>query len=154
MTHDLCRVREATVLDVDLIAPLFDAYRQFYGQAPDLHGSGAFLRRRIQHGESRILVAESLHPSGHVLGFAQVYPSFSSVRRVPIWILNDLFVVPTARRSGVGATLLGATAALAKALRIASITLATGRANGAAQALYAKCGYSRDEDFYTYVLDV
>ena len=29
-------IRSATVADVPLVAPLFDAYRQFYGLAPDL----------------------------------------------------------------------------------------------------------------------
>ena len=30
------RTRSATLADLDAIAPLFDQYRQFYRQAPDL----------------------------------------------------------------------------------------------------------------------
>ena len=32
------------------------------------------------------------------LGFTQLYPSFSSVRMRPIWVLNDLFVAEGGRR--------------------------------------------------------
>jgi hypothetical protein len=30
-------VRQATILDLDLLAPLFDAYRQFYRKPSDLN---------------------------------------------------------------------------------------------------------------------
>ena len=34
-------IRPATPADADTIAPLLDAYRQFYEQAPDLAGARA-----------------------------------------------------------------------------------------------------------------
>ena len=45
---------------------------------------------------------------GKIVGFAQLYPSFSSVSLRPIRILNDLFVDPDHRRSGAGRALLDA----------------------------------------------
>jgi hypothetical protein len=53
--------RLADVRDLDLLAPLFDAYRQFYGQVPDLMRARAFLAERFVHHESLILLAERDH---------------------------------------------------------------------------------------------
>lgn len=39
-----------TLEQVDLVAPLFDAYRQFYGQPPDLDGARRFLAERLGRG--------------------------------------------------------------------------------------------------------
>jgi hypothetical protein len=39
---------------VGLVAPLFDAYRQFYGQKPNLEGARQFLFERVQRDQSDI----------------------------------------------------------------------------------------------------
>jgi hypothetical protein len=39
---------------VELVAPLFDAYRQFYGQSPNLEGARQFLAERLRQGQSVI----------------------------------------------------------------------------------------------------
>jgi GNAT superfamily N-acetyltransferase len=54
------------------------------------------------------------------LGFVQLFPSFSSVRAAAIFVLNDLFVLPSARRIGVGAQLLRAAAEKARSTRSSS----------------------------------
>jgi GNAT superfamily N-acetyltransferase len=87
---------------LDLVAPLFDAYRQFYGQEPDPAGARQFLEARLTARDSVVLLATQ----GAPVGFAQLYPSFSSVGMSPIWNLNDLFVAPEARRTGVARALL------------------------------------------------
>jgi GNAT superfamily N-acetyltransferase len=134
---------------VDLVASLFDAYRQFYGQPPDLDGARRFLAERLGSGESVILaIVES--PAGPALGFTQLYPSFSSVAMRPIWILNDLFVASTARRRGVGARLLRAACDYARQMSAARVQLATAVTNTDAQALYEREGWRRDKTFYHY----
>ena len=50
-------IRLATPADADTVAPLFDAYRQFYEQAPDLAGAKAFIAERLEREESVILLA-------------------------------------------------------------------------------------------------
>src|SRR3546814_14720475 len=92
-------IRQATHLDVDVLAPLFDGYRQFYGQPADLARARGFLAERIHHRESLILLARDEYGEG--LGFTQLYPLFSSVRPVRTWVLNDLFVASSARWQGV-----------------------------------------------------
>lgn len=134
--------------DAALIAPLFDAYRQFYEQPADADGALAFITARLERGESVILLAR--RPDGRALGFCQLYPSFCSVLAAPIYVLYDLFVVPDARRLGVGRALLLAAEAHARATGHARMDLTTARNNLRAQALYESLGWVRDEVFLTY----
>ncbi|MFC5579401.1 GNAT family N-acetyltransferase [Lysobacter niabensis] len=135
-------LRRATLEDVDLIAPLFDAYRRFYAQSGDLQRARDFLHERVQHGESAILLAER---DGQVAGFTQLYPMFSSVRTARVWILNDLFVDEGARRHGVANALLDGAARFAKEQGAAGLMLETSRDNAPARALYRAAGWSEDE---------
>ena len=144
------RVRQASVEDLGAIAPLFDGYRQFYGQPADLDGATAFLLERLRHHQSVIFVAEG--KDGAALGFTQLYPSFSSVRMSRSYILNDLFVVPEARRSGVAALLLQAAAAHGRSAGAVRLSLSTALDNRTAQALYESQGWKADEVFRHYSL--
>jgi ribosomal protein S18 acetylase RimI-like enzyme len=143
-------VRQATVHDLDALVPLFDGYRQFYGQPADPGGVRAFLAARFAHHQSVILLATDAQGAG--LGFTQLYPLFSSVRMVRTYLLNDLFVAPQARRRGVAAALLREAAAHARALGAASLSLSTALDNAPAQALYESLGWQRDHQFCEYSL--
>jgi ribosomal protein S18 acetylase RimI-like enzyme len=140
--------RIATLDDLNSIAPLFDAYRQFYEQAPDLELATRFIRERLENRESVILLATDA--TGQVLGFCQLYPSFCSVEARPIYALYDLFVTPAARRSGAGSALLQAAEQLAAAQGKARMDLTTAKTNLAAQAAYEAQGWVRDEVFFAY----
>jgi ribosomal protein S18 acetylase RimI-like enzyme len=143
-------VRRATVADVERIAPLFDAYRQFYGQAHDLILAREFLRERLEQDQSVIFLA--LGRVGSAVGFTQLYPSFSSASAKRIFILNDLFVDPAARRGGVGRALLQAAADFGRSAGAARLTLSTAHTNPSAQSLYEASGWLRDEIFRSYHL--
>jgi ribosomal protein S18 acetylase RimI-like enzyme len=143
-------VRQATIHDLDRLAPLFDEYRQFYGQPADLALARGFLRERLQHHESVLLLA--LDDEGEGAGFVQLYPLFSSVRAARIYLLNDLFVAPGVRRSGVGAALMHEAADLARALGAVGMSLSTAHANEPAQRLYESLGWKRDTEFRGYTL--
>ncbi|TWG88555.1 L-amino acid N-acyltransferase YncA [Luteimonas sp. J16] len=127
--------------DLDALAALFDAYRQFYGQPSDPAASRDWLRQRLRFGESRALLARL---DGKAAGFAQLYPMFSSVRLARIWILNDLFVLPQMRRRGVARRLLDAAADFAREDGAAWIQLETARDNEAARATYRAAGWRED----------
>lgn len=146
MTHDL-QIIEITPERVGLIVSLFDAYRQFYRQRPDLDGARQFLSERLQRGESVILAVVE---GKKALGFTQLYPSFSSVSMKPIWILNDLFVDEKARRRGIGARLLRAARDHATKSGAVRLALSTGIENTKAQALYERGGWKRDTAFLHY----
>ncbi|HEX5271038.1 MAG TPA: GNAT family N-acetyltransferase [Gemmataceae bacterium] len=136
---------------VDLIVPLFDAYRQFYGKAPDLDGARRFLLDRLGRGESVIFAVTE---AGQALGFTQLYPSFSSVAMKPIWVLNDLFVAEAARRRGIGARLLRAARDHAVRTGAARLVLATAVDNRTAQALYRRLGWQEDAAFIHFKLEL
>ena len=140
-------VRQAVLSDLEVLAPLFDAYRQFYGRAPDLAAARSFLRERFGHGES---VAFLAFAGASAAGFTQLYPSFSSVSLARTFILNDLFVVAGHRRTGVGSELLRAAVEYARALGAVRVTLNTDIRNTSAQATYEATGWKRDREFYVY----
>ena len=134
-------VSHALPADLDALAALFDAYRQFYGQASDVAAARDWLRSRLRFGESKVLVARQ---GSTAVGFAQLYPMFSSVRMARTWILNDLFVLPATRRQGVARALLDAAAAFAREDGAAAIQLETTRDNAAARATYRDAGWHED----------
>lgn len=140
-------VIRADIADVDAAAPLFAAYREFYGEAHDLEASTAFLTERLERDESVLLLARD---GDRCVGLVQVYPAFSSTVLAPIWILNDLYVDDSARGSGVVDQLLTTTAELAKEAGCVAIELATQHSNTRAQAVYARHGYVLDEEFRHY----
>ncbi len=128
--------------------PLFDAYRQFYRRPSDPAGARAFLAERLAREDAVILLARTA--GGRGVGFTQLYPFFSSVRMRPLWLLNDLYVAPSARRQGVARALMEAARLHAEAARVAGLTLATEKNNHGAKALYEALGYVLDEDFDYY----
>ena len=140
-------IHQAGIADVGDAAPLFAAYREFYGEPHDLQASTAFLTGRMVRSESIVILARD---DGRCVGFVQVYPAFSSTALAPIWILNDLNVDPDARGSGVVDELLTTTATLATEAGCVSIELATQHTNTRAQAVYARHGYVVDEEFRHY----
>jgi GNAT superfamily N-acetyltransferase len=144
-------VRQATPGDVERLAPLFDAYRQFYERPSDLELCRGFLAMRLERAESVVFLAEE---DGSALGFVQLYPLFSSTSARPgrLWLLNDLFVVPSARGRGVGRDLMNRARRLAETTNACGLELATARTNQTAQSLYESLGYHRDDEFYRYEL--
>lgn len=140
-------VRQAVLADLDDLAVLFDDYRQFYECQSDLQAAKAFLEARISHGESSLFIA---HDGASPVGFAQLYPCFSSVSMARTFILNDLYVRPQARRKGVARRLLVAAEQFGAALGAARLTLTTAITNEAAQALYVAAGWKRDEKFHVF----
>ena len=151
MTNGAIEVKQTTLADLDLVVPLFDAYRQFYRRPSDPESARRFLSDRLERSQSVILLAVA---EGRPIGFTQLYPSFSSASMAPIFILNDLFVAPEARRSGAGSALLQAAADYARRSGAIRMTLSTEVTNTTAQALYERMGWKRDTVFYVYQLNL
>jgi GNAT superfamily N-acetyltransferase len=143
-------IARVSIRDLDDLVPLFDGYRQFYGQHSDPIAARAFLRERIERDESVIYLAYT-HPR-EAAGFTQLYPSFSSVSLKPLWILNDLYVRSDVRRGGFARALLERARLHALETGAKGLTLTTGVTNKAAQALYESCGWQRDDEFFQYHL--
>jgi ribosomal protein S18 acetylase RimI-like enzyme len=140
--------RRAEPRDLDAIAPLFDAYRQFYEKPPDLALARRYLDERFRRNESAIFVAEN--EEGGIIGFTQLYPAFCSVLADRTWVLYDLFVAPSARGTGAGRALMEAAEAHGRKTGAARLELQTAKTNRIGQSLYESCGWERDELFYVY----
>lgn len=147
MTH----VRPATPADLDALTRLFVGYHEFYGREGDAAAARDFLAARQRDGDAVVLVAEA--DSG-LVGFAQVYPTWSSLSMARVWVLNDLFVDPSARGTGAGRSLVRAVLAAARDAGAVRVSLSTQTTNHTAQALYVAEGFARDEEFWTYTAGV
>ena len=159
-------VRQAVLADLEPAAVLFDAYRRFQGRAADLPAARDFLRERFEHGQSVVFLAHGAahggggpqageapregRPEGEPLGFAQLYPSFSSVALARVFILNDLFVAEAGRRKGVASALLAAVEAHAWAHGACRVTLNVAHGNLEGQALYRARGWTQDAQFHMF----
>jgi len=148
MTH----IIQADLQHLDIVAPLFDAYRQFYAQEPDLRKARAFIEARLAEDESVIFLA--LDDDGNGLGFTQLYPSYCSVEAQHVWLLYDLFVTPEARRKGIAKKLMDEAKTLGIESGAAWLKLDTAITNIPAQTLYESLGWEREEEFYAYFLQL
>lgn len=147
---DSLKVERATRHELHVLVPLFAGYLRFYGKAVDEARIRAFLGERLQRDESAVFLA---FRGGQALGFVQLYPAFASLSLAPSWILNDLFVAPEARGSGVARALMLAARQLAEDTGAAELFLQTAHDNLPAQRLYEGLGWTRDEQFRVYTLD-
>jgi ribosomal protein S18 acetylase RimI-like enzyme len=145
-TSGRVRIERAEVRHLDALAPLFAAYRRFYGRDADPR-ERPFLEERLRRGESVVFIA---WVAGEAVGFTQLYPSFASVSLARMFVLYDLFIAPQARRCGAGAQLLRAAVAYAAQQGAGELMLQTATDNLAAQRLYEREGWVRDEEFFVY----
>ena len=134
-------IRRATADDVELLSKLFDAYRVFFGQDSDVSLAQEFFGDRLRNSESVVFCA--LTPDERCVGFAQLYPSFSSVSAKRIWILNDLFVSEPYRGMGIGTRLLDEIRAFGEVTQAKWILIETKASNTGAQKLYESHGYQK-----------
>ncbi|MCG9737437.1 GNAT family N-acetyltransferase [Shewanella insulae] len=96
-------IRIAIEDDLTQLAPLFDCYRQSLGQAPALVESGEFLQARLYENDSVIFIAQLAQD---IVGFIQLYPSFSSRLLKPVWYFDDLYVEEAFRHQGIATRLV------------------------------------------------
>ena len=138
-------VRQATVDDVALIAPLFNEYRVYYKQASDVEAAKIFLQDRLLRNESIVFLALN---AGEAVGFTQLYPIFSSVSLKKAWLLNDLFVHESERGKGAGKELLKAAKQLGEETQSKFLMLQTLVDNQGAQKLYSSNGWKQLSDIF------
>jgi len=132
---------------------LFDAYREFYGQASETTAARAWLETNLSKNRSTLLIASDPEHS-RAVGFTQLYPALCSVDLVSYYVLYDLFVEPNCRRRGVGRALVDRAAEWATAQGAARIDLETAHSNVTAAALYRQAGYVADRVFQKYSLNL
>ncbi|MGE7945526.1 GNAT family N-acetyltransferase [Lysinibacillus sp. NPDC093688] len=141
-------IRKVTLATVGEVVPLFNAYREFYGQQSDLEQAEQFLLERLNKEESVIFLA---YLDERPVGFVQLYPTFSSVAMKKAFILNDLFVAEHARKHGVAQALMEQCYSYCLQKDARYITLETATDNVRAQKLYEKLGMKIDDGVFHYI---
>ena len=144
----MAHIRRASLSDLEQLTGLVEQYRGFYNQEANSN-TQQFLHNRLSMNESIVFVAEE---GDQLVGFAQCYPTFSTVALAEIWLLNDVFVHPDFRRRHVAEQLMVETEAAAKKAGAARIWLRTAHLNAPAQALYEGRGWVHDDVFKRYDL--
>ncbi|WP_341277746.1 GNAT family N-acetyltransferase [Paenibacillus sp. FSL H8-0537] len=144
-------VQQAGIDQLDELATLFDLYRMFYGQAPNVQGARRFLFERFEQRDSVVFLAKHIG-SGEAAGFTQLYPVFSSISMKRSYILNDLYVLESHRKQGVAQLLLDQAKSYASLLQAKGIELSTAVSNVQAQRLYERNGYLQDTEYKHYYL--
>ena len=140
-------IRQATIQDLQRIVPIFDSYREYFGQKKDPEMVEEFLFDRFEHLESVFFIAEQ---RGEVIGFAQLYPVFSSLTLQRVWLLNDFFIAEVFRSSGVGSQLFTAVKEFTLLTKSKGIELSVEHINKKAWSFWEQQGFKQDEEFRYY----
>jgi GNAT superfamily N-acetyltransferase len=140
-------IRQATIQDLQRLVPIFDSYREYFGQKKDPEMVGQFLFDRFEHLESIIFIAEQ---QDEVIGFAQLYPVFSSLSLQRVWLLNDFFIAEEYRGSGVGSQLFTNVKEFTLLTKSKGIELSVEHTNKKAWSFWEKQGFKLDEEFRYY----
>jgi len=148
------RIIQATLEHLDLLTPLFVKYREFYGELPFPDSSRAFLEKRLRREESVIYLALHDEDNSKLLGFCQLYPSYSSLSLKRVWILNDIYVAVDARRQLVADHLIQKAKKMARETQAVRMRVSTSANNDVAQKVYESIGFREDTQFKNYVLPI
>lgn len=147
----IIKIQKANNKNINQIVLLFDLYRQFYNQKSDLKLAKKFISGRLKNKQSIIFTAEI---NQNIIGFVQLYPSFSSVSAQEILILNDLYVQSEARKLGVARVLMEAAKNFAIKNKAKRLVLSTAKNNLIAKKFYQSLGYKIDQKYEHYALEL
>jgi GNAT superfamily N-acetyltransferase len=145
-------IRPAEPRDVELIFTLIQELAD-YERAPDqVRGTRELLAEALfgEHPAAEALIAER---AGSPMGFALFYVTFSTWECRPGLWLEDLFVPPEHRRSGVGRALLGALAATALERGFTRLEWVALNWNEPALDFYEKLSATRLDEWVIHRLD-
>lgn len=139
------QIKQASIDDINIVAPLFNAYRIFYNQASDMAGATNFLYERIVKNQSTLFIA---FINVEAVGFTQLYSIFSSVSLRPALLLNDLYIAERASKLGIASALLNKAKEFGKQNNAGWLLLETAFDNYNTQSLYEKNGWIKQNDFF------
>jgi GNAT superfamily N-acetyltransferase len=146
-------IERVAAADLADLMPLLRAYCDFYRVDPSDEALRAVTSALIADPEHEGVQLMARDDAGVAVGFATVYWSWSTLRATRIGVLNDLFVAPEARGSGVAETLIEAGRAECAARGAGELSWQTAKDNSRAQAVYERIGARRSE-WLDYSLEV
>jgi GNAT superfamily N-acetyltransferase len=134
------RVAEA---DLAELLPLMRGYCDFYAVAPSDEALLALSRSLIADPE-REGVQLLARNEGRAVGFATIFWTWATTSAERIGVMNDLFVAPEARGTGVAEALIEASRAECAAHGAGKLTWQTAPDNAAAIKVYDRVGATRE----------
>jgi GNAT superfamily N-acetyltransferase len=145
----------ATVSAGDLpdLLPLMRAYCDFDGTHPPDDALLALSRALLENGKPEGVQLIARDAAGGAVGFATIFWSWSTTRAARIGVMNDLYVAPAARGSGLAERLIRACLARCAARGARRLEWQTALDNHRAQAVYERVGAAR-EQWLDYGLDI
>ena len=143
-------IRKAELSDVKELTKLLSEFRAFYHQESNPDELQAFIKNRIKNRDSVIFVAAQ---NNELVGYAQLFPSFSTIKLSEIWILNDLFVLKSFRGKGVASEIINTVLRYAEMGQRRQVWLLTGSDNKHAQQFYNRKGFINTK-FKHYVYNI
>ena len=138
-------IRIAGPADFDDLLRLARDYCDFYGAAPSDSALLALFSALSDDPERQGVQLIARDDDGTPLGFATVYWIWSTTHAARIGVMNDLFVVPAARGSGLAESLIHACEGQCRAREVAVLSWQTAPSNQRAQRVYERVGAVREE---------
>lgn len=144
----------AVVTETDLsdLLPLLRAYCDFYKVSPSDRELLDLARSLLADPDCEGFQLIARESSGRAVGFATVYWSWSTLTAAREAIMNDLFVHPDARGSGLAEALIEECRERSRHRGAVSLGWQTAKDNLRAQTVYERVGAKRDE-WIDYSLD-
>ena len=136
-------IERVTETDLTELLALMRAYCNFYEVAPsddELLELSRALIADPEHEGVQLLARE-----GRAIGFATIFWSWATTSAERIGVMNDLFVAPEARGTGVAEALIEACRAECNARGAGKLTWQTAPDNAAAMKLYDRVGARREQ---------
>lgn len=85
-----------------------------------------------------------------MVGFAQLYPVFSSLTLQRVWLLNDFFIAEEFRGNGIGTKLFAKVKKFTLLTKSKGIELSVEHSNKKAWVFWEKQGFKMDKEFRYY----
>jgi GNAT superfamily N-acetyltransferase len=130
--------------DLGELLPLVRAYCDFYAVSPSDEALLALSRALIADPEREGVQLLARDDEGHAVGFATVFWSWATTSAERIGVMNDLFVSPEARGSGVAEVLIEACRDECAARGAGRLTWQTAPDNATAMKVYDRVGATRE----------
>jgi|SRR5947209_5876734 len=130
--------------DLPDLLPLLRAYCDFYDSHPS-DGDLLTISRALIEDPDREGVQFLAREGGNAAGFATLYWSWETNSGGRVGVMNDLFVVPPARGTGIGEALIAACLERCRARGARRLTWQTAPDNLRAQALYDRVAAVREQ---------
>ncbi len=133
---------------IDQFISVVEEYREFCGFKVSYKETNKFFQNILTKNKATTFIAISAEDE--VMGFINLYPSYSTLALSKIWILNDLGVSNRFRRLGVAQALIKESVEFAKKSGAIRIELKAEKTNLNAQKLYSEIGFKIDQNHIYY----